>query len=406
MVYQDISKPVDLNQLGCKKSTANLMDRFFSFLIDYFVISPFVFFLLYTTFNNGFNFLKSNPTAPENDLFFWILAATYILYFSLIQSLFVAVWRATPGQFFLKVRIEFNETQNIIFLRTFLRQLGFWFSFLFLGLPFLSVMTNKARRTFYDRISDTYIVSTKEEENSSYLSFENEFKYWQSFMATMVVFVGLLFTAYVWKNYSKVVQRVASFADLQDKSFFCEDLKALSLDERLSVAVALNLADQLSDECLDKESDFVLWKQRKSDYSLAYYAKSLTVEDTKKEKTYLKQACSGQNVNNFQALTTGCKLAYSFLNNKFEVLYQDLDAETFLTASLKYELSLNLDKSEDVEANLATIDKFNSFKIIKKYQVIEMLSQQAATEGRAPASNGSNVELESHKKILDLIGEL
>jgi hypothetical protein len=35
-----------------------------------------------------------------------------------------------------------------------------------------------------------------------------------------------------------------------------------------------------------------------------------------------------------------------------------------------------------------------------------MLSQQAATEGRAPASNGSNVELESHKKILDLIGEL
>ena len=108
-------------------------------------------------------------------------------------------------------------------------------------------------------------------------------------MATMVVFVGLLFTAYVWKNYSKVVQRVASFADLQDKSFFCEDLKALSLDERLSVAVALNLADQLSDECLDKESDFVLWKQRKSDYSLAYYAKSLTVEDTKKEKTYLNK---------------------------------------------------------------------------------------------------------------------
>jgi uncharacterized RDD family membrane protein YckC len=247
---------------------ANLMDRFFSFLIDYFVISPFVFFLLYTTFNNGFNFWKSNPLAPENDLFFWILAVTYILYFSLIQSLFVALWRATPGQYFLKVRIEFSETQNIIFLRAWLRQLGFWFSFIFLGLPFLSVMTNKARRTFYDRISDTFIVSTKE-ENFSYLGFENEFKYWQSFMATMVVFVGLLLTAYVWKNYSKVVQRVSSFADLEDKGFFCEDLKAVSLDERLSVAVALNLADQLSDECLDKESDFVLWKQRKIEYSLS-----------------------------------------------------------------------------------------------------------------------------------------
>ncbi|MEQ1723111.1 MAG: RDD family protein, partial [Pseudobdellovibrio sp.] len=356
--------------------------------------------------NNGFNFWKSNPTAPENDLFIWILAATYVLYFSLIQSLFVAVWRATPGQFFLKVRIEFNETQNIIFIRAFLRQLGFWFSFLFLGLPFLSVMTNKARRTFYDRISDTFIVSTKEEENSAHLGFENEFKYWQSFMATMVVFVGLLFTAYIWKNYTKVVQRVSSFADLQDKRFFCEDLKGVSVEERLSVAVALNLADQLSDECLDKESDFVLWKQRKSDYSLAYYAKSLTAEDAEKEKTYLKEACTGQDVNRFAGLTMGCKVAFSFLNDKLEELYQDLDAETFLTASLKYELSLNLQKSDDVAENLAKIDKYNTLKIIKKYQVIEMLSRQATNQGRAPASSGSEGEVDARKKIIDLIGEL
>jgi uncharacterized RDD family membrane protein YckC len=406
MVYQDISKPVNLNQLGAKKSTANLMDRFFSFLIDYFVISPFVFFLLYVTFSNGFVFWQANKTAPENDLFIWILAVTYALYFSLIQSLFIAVCRATPGQFFLKVRIEFSETQNIIFLRAFLRQLGFWFSFIFLGLPFLSVMTNKARRTFYDRISDTFIVSTKEEVNSSPLGFENEFKYWQSFMATMVVFVGLLFASYIWKNYSKVVQRVASFAELQDKRFFCEDLKGVNIDERLAVAVALNLADQLSDECLDKESDFVLWKQRKSDYSLAYYAKSLITQDGEKEKKYLKQACSGQDVYSFEALTLGCKVAYSFLNDKLEELYQDLDAETFLTAALKYELSLNLNKSGEVKANLAKIGQYNTLKIIKKYQVIEMLSQQELTQGRAPASTSSDIEVGARNKIIDLIGEL
>ena len=117
MVFRDISSSFELNKLNQKKSTAHLMDRFFSFLIDYLIISPFVLFLLYMTFSNGFNFWRSNPTAPENDLFVVVLSFSYIFYFCVIQSIFITLWKATPGQYYLKIKIEFHESDDLIFFR-------------------------------------------------------------------------------------------------------------------------------------------------------------------------------------------------------------------------------------------------------------------------------------------------
>lgn len=406
MVFRDISSSFELNNLNQKKSAAHLMDRFFSFLIDYLVISPFVLFLLYLTFSNGFIFWKSNPMAPENELFFVILSFGYILYFCLIQGFFITLWKATPGQYFLKIKIEFNESDDLIFIRAFFRQMAFWVSFLFLGIPFLSMLTNKKRRTFYDRIGDVSVVSTKNEVD--FFTFEKEYKYWQSFMATLVLFVGFLASAFIWKTYSKVVQRNLSFSALQEKLFFCEELENVNSNERLQMAIALNLTNQLTDICLDREADFVLWKQKKSDYSLAYYAKSLTTNDNEKEISYLKQACYGQNTDKFSSLSLGCKISYSFLNNKTEELYSDLNDDNFLNASLKYELSLILKKSEEIESNFAKIEKYNSIKSVKKYQIIEMLpkSIRPTVSERAPAGMKSVNTSDDNTKIINLIEEL
>ena len=105
MVFQDISSSFVLNDFAKKKSAASIVDRLFSFIIDYLVISPFVFFLLRLTFNNGIIFWKSHPEAPESDLLVLLLIFTYVVYFSLIQSAFIAMWKATPGQYFLKIKI-------------------------------------------------------------------------------------------------------------------------------------------------------------------------------------------------------------------------------------------------------------------------------------------------------------
>ncbi len=406
MVFQDISASFELNQLHKKKSTPNLMDRFFSFLIDYLVISPFVLFLLYFSFNNGFNFWKQNPLAPENELFVFIFSVGYVAYFSLIQALFISVWRATPGQYFLKIRIDFHESQDLIFLRALSRQLAFWFSFALLGIPFLSVMTNKKRRTFYDRIADVSVVSLKHEfENFTY---DLEFKYWQSFVATLIIFVGFLFSAFIWKSYSRVVARTASFVALKEKGLFCEELEGLAIDERLPTAVALNFAGQLTDSCLDQEADFVLWRQKSSDYSLAYFAKSLTAEDVSKEKKYLRQSCSDQKTDDYSSLSAGCKYSYSFMTGEIDRLYDELKSDNVLDVVMKYELGRILEKNEETEKNFAKIEKFNSLKLVKKYQVVEMLSEKAGSRAeRLPASADSEVnEMERNEKIIELIGDL
>lgn len=404
MVFHDIGNAFELNQLGQKRSTASLMDRFFSFMIDYLVISPFVLFLLYTTFNNGFNFWKQNPSADENELFVLIFSIGYVGYFCLIQSLFIALWRATPGQYFLKVRCDFHEAQELIFLRALARQVSFWLSFALLGIPFLSVMTNRKRRTFYDRIGDVSVVSTKYEPESH--SGDLEFRYWQSFVATLVVFVGFLFSALVWKNYTKIVNRSSSFAALYEKHYFCSEVENINSEDRLQVAVALNFAGQLTDSCLDREADFVLWKQKFSDYSLAYYAKSLTTDDSKKEKSYLEQACAGQLTEKFGSLTQGCKIANSFLTGETEKLYGDLKDDNFLSAAMKYELGLVLEKQEDLNENLAKIDKYNSIKLVRKYQIIEMLSQRSAAPERAPANAEDQPGSEHFDKIINLLEAL
>lgn len=406
MVYQDISGDIKLNNLEKLKSVANVPDRFFSFLIDYFIISPFVFFLIYITFNNGFKFLESNPAAEENFLFFVILAFCSAVYFSLIQSFFIWKWRATPGQYYLKIKIDFQENQSHLFLRAMIRQTSFWLSFALLGIPFLSILAQRSRKAFYDRLANVSVMSKKTE--AVFFQFENEYKYWNAVMSTLVVFVGFLFSFAVVKTYSKIVNRVPSFAVLQNKNYFCEEVKNIKLEERLSVAVALNLVNQLSDDCLDKEADFALWKQKKSDYSLAYYAKSLTAENGETERDYLRQSCSGQELDDFSHLSMGCKMSYSFLNNTFDNLYESLDESSFFGAALKYELSVALEINNDVKPNFAKIDKFNTLKLIKKYQIVELLSNQSVQTNRQPASVDSdmNNEMPNNEKLMDLIEEL
>lgn len=413
MVFQDISNSFELGSFVQKNRAANLTDRFFAFLIDISVILPFVFFLLYLTFSEGFNFWRSEPSAPESAMFTFIILFCFMFYFSLIQSLFVVYFNATPGQYFLKIRLQFQESSDFIFLRVFFRQFSFWCSFAFLGLPLMGMLTNKARQTFYDRMGAILVVTKKSVEDS--LAFENEYRYWQSFMATLVVFSGLLIGILVWRHYHQIIQRTASFIALDEKNYFCKDLKEVELTERLPLAVALNLVNQLSDECLEKEANFVLWKQKVADESLAYYAKSLVAVESENERDYLEQSCKGQDIErstiNYANLTLGCQLSYSFLNNKFDELYLVLRASselTFLNNVLKYELSQMLHKTDDIKSNFSVIKQYSllhtpgypAARLIKKYQLLEMISQKnLGFSARTPASDDVNKDTSEDEMI-------
>jgi uncharacterized RDD family membrane protein YckC len=379
MVFQDISSHVELNKIGQTKSTAQMVDRFFSFVLDYLIISPFVMFTLYSVFSNGFRFWKTNPLAAENELFIALLAVCFVVLFALVQTFFVSIWNATPGQYFLKIRFEYEDEGALKLLKIFIRQILFWMTFILLGIPFISVMTNSKRKTFYDQVANVTVVSRK--LDNFVLGFESEFKYWRALMATMTLFVGFLATAFIMQNYNKIKNRTISFNEFKEKNFFCEDLKAVEQKERLPVAIALNLVNQLSDACLDREADFVFWRLKEADLSLAYFAKSLTVNNTEKERIYLAQACEGQTPIENTQVDFGCKVAWHFKEAKFEELYTQLQTGTLLADVLKYELGLILNKSSAKQSNFQALKTYGDLKLVKKYQLTEILEDLLSQPG-------------------------
>lgn len=398
MVYQDLS---DKNQSISEefKYKVSLLDRFFSFLIDYLLLSPFVSFFLFLFFKDALRYWKQNPTAPEQAALTLLLGICYVIFFSLIQALFICIWRATPGQYFLKIKIVFENGEGLIFWRAFCRQIGFWASILFLGIPWMALMAHPQQKTFYDRIADCRVFSRK--RIADFIGFEVEHRYWQSFMATLILFVGFILVAFLMGQFREIENRTESFKQQEKKELFCAELKGVNPSSRLELAIAMNLVGQLSDDCLDRESDFVLWTNKKKDLSLAYYAKSLTEEDRDTEKKYLAQACNEDS----QAL--GCKISQAFQDSEFEKLYDDMKSQkSILAATLVYELSTILSHNQDTQWGFSRLAGFDSSKLMKKYILKEILVRKAQVD-RIPASiEDIEAKTEMDERALQIIEEL
>lgn len=402
MVYRDLSgkNQAVSNQVKYEAEyKAPLLDRFFSFLIDYLLFSPFVSFFLFLFFKDALRYWKQNPTAPEQAALTLLLGGCYVVFFSFLQALFIRVWRATPGQYFLKIKIVFEHGNGLIFWRAFSRQIGFWISILFLGIPWMALMAHPQQKTFYDRIADCRVFSRK--KSADFAGFEIEHRYWQSFMATLILFVGFILVAFMAAQFREIENRTESFKQHDKKDLFCAELKGVNPSSRLELAIAMNLVGQLSDDCLDRESDFVLWSDKKKDLSLAYYAKSLTEEDEDGESKYLFQACSDDP----QAL--GCKISKAFQNAEFEKLYDEMKSQkSVLAATLVYELSGILGHNEDTQWGFSKLAGFDSSRLMKKYILKEILLHKAQPD-RIPASvEDIETEAEMEERALQIIEDL
>ncbi len=397
MVYLDISDN-HFSSDQVFKYKASLMDRFFAFLIDYLIFSPFISFALFLLFQDAIRYWRQNPTAPEQTAITCLLGLCYVGLFSALQSVFIAVWRATPGQYFLKIQIHFEYNENMIFWRAFCRQFGFWLSLFFFGIPWLALMAHPQQKTFYDRLADARVFSKK--QSSQFFGFEIENRFWQSFMATMMIFVGLIFFSVVMIQYRDITDRTQSFKQADQQNHFCSELKGVKSSSRLQLAIAMNLIGQLSDDCLDREADFVLWKQKDSDLGLAYYAKSLTESDSSKEKKYLSEICALGNEDGM-----ACRLTKAFESADFETLYGYLKKQdSVLATTLTYEFGLILGKDLDRQKNFDKISEFDSTKIMKKYLLTELISATPESNQRKPASEDEQSDRED--QVLELIKDL
>ncbi len=405
MVYHDGQPFVHASHLIPLKP-ATVLERVLSFFLDYIVLAPLVSFLNLILFQKEMIGWKNANGSAEFAPYIFGLIITFVLFFSLLQSFFIYFLRATPGQYFLKVRMQTTNESGFLFLRVLLRQITFWFSVPFLGIPWLAVMAHPESKTFYDRFTEMSVVSLKTKQH--FFKFELEKKFWRSFVATMSLFFAFFVFALVWKNYTAVKNGSYTFEKLKKENFFCAEIDGVQQQLRLETVIALNLVGQVADICVDKEADFILWNSNNNELkSLAYYAKSLTVAETDSEieENYLKQACS-----DVQSKAFGCQIASAFRNENLNLLYKSLKTEkkskNLLAATLTYELSLVLGYSTESLRHFQSLKKFDNQKPIKKYIVSEMISTIGSKSGREPASLKQNSKEREMKYLQKLLVEL
>lgn len=411
MVIPDFSehfknKNLDLNSKGTYPASA--IDRFFSFVIDYLIFSPVVSFFLITIMRDSVQIFRTQPLGQESTVIILSLVVSYVFLFSGLQSLFIVYWGGTPGQVFLKLQTHFENDRHFIWVRAFQRQVGFWFSFLFLGLPWMKVLLHKRHQTFYDRIADAEIITNKVGDNNL-LKFENEKSYWRSLYATIIIFVIGLSIGFIWNQQKKLASGFYAYKHIENKNYLCNELTGVKLVERLQVAVTLNLVDKLSDDCLDQEADFVLWhglnagvSSTSANLDLAYLAKSLTTADDEAERKYLKLVCD-QNAKNLS-----CYLSRAILKSDTSELLSYLQTDSsFLSTVLKYEFSVK--NSRYQRELLSQLSTFTDNRQVKKYLLTERLRLTNLDSSRMPASRAEEDDLfnnDNQTEIQKLVEEL
>lgn len=414
MVYPSLSDDNNSFLKSNEPVLASVFQRLLSVMLDYFILSPVISFIVVIMFSDGLKLYQQFPDSKESLSIFLQIGMGFVFMFTFLQALFISMAGGTPGQLFTKIFVQFdlvsgqnNEYNQIdIFFRAWLRQIGFVFSIFCMGLPFAAILYHPKRRAIYERMTESSVKTFVKNPVHILNWGVAEKRYVSVFASTFFIFCLGIGVFSFHSMYQKTLASNLTYTDLNKVGHFCSELDSIKQENRLNVAAAMSLAGQLSDRCLNLEADFVLWRDYSSGSqnpkSLAYFAKYLTATDEDTELEYLSQTC---------AQDTGseaCQIAEAFKGGNFqELLNQKRLKETnLLNAVLKYEITKFL--KSDVESSLEDVETYATFKLVKKYIVNEKLSllgqRSSKDSGRRPAS--AKQSLTEIEKIQNRVNEL
>lgn len=385
MVYQDISNTnSDTNSSGPTKVSASFFQRLLAVIIDYFIFTPVVSFLIVVFFSSGLQMYKQFPDSPEAEIILLQCGFFFVFLFSFLQALFICYAKATPGQLFTKSYIAFENQDFSLLLQAWLRQMGFFISIGLLGIPFIAIFYHRNRQTFYERFTETTVLSRTDAFQVPLIMGDKERRYLGAGVATFFLFTLALAMLSLKNNYNQTVNAATTYEEIrqvvQNKLQKCQELKDIKQENRLKMAIALNMVGVLSDQCLDSEADFVLWhtfaKNNEQldpayNHSMAYLAKFMTAQNDEDEARYAQAACHTPQ-------DRGCTLATAFNHKTYNefLAYLATEKNDFLTDTLKYELSV-LAKKPTAEL-LKKLEAYSSHKFVNKYVTLEELHQLSA----------------------------
>lgn len=367
MVFPDLNS----YELTSQKYKPLVPIRVLSFVIDYFIFAPVISFLVLVFFHSGVDIYRSFPKSEEAQSVFTFLLLGYVILSTFFQALFMSFMGATPGQYFLKLHVEFKNTQYPVFLQAWARQLGFVVSILLLGIPFLKVLADENGQCFYEKMTESKVLSKWPMDSNSYFAkaIDIDRKFWSASLATISSFLIALGLVMFWKNYQFVLTSPDTYAKMKSKKKTCTEFVHLDSTDRLRYAIAMNLVGTVSDNCLDQEADFVLWRNFTDDRALAYFAKFVSSTNERLENRYLEQACSED------PASEGCYWATTFTKNNFaEIRNSPEMARTILGKVLLYEFASKGNTKKRIQA-FNDLKEYAAHKSVKKYLLLENLHE-------------------------------
>ncbi len=385
MVYVDLNSEYISNNKknNSQNSLASIPMRILSFIIDYLLFTPVISFLVIVFFNDGVRLYKDQSNTLDAMFMFGILAIIYVFFVTFFQALFITFNKATPGQFYLKIYIDFEQNEVPIFIRAFIRQVGFAISLLSFGIPFLQILIDLKRNAFYEKITNSITRSrylTNEKSYFHFFNLENDRRYWASSISVFYVFILVVAAISVMQKYQYFLTTPFSYNKIKDKDLSglsvnseyskCQEFTKLKLEDRLSWMIPLNMVGVVSNDCLNKEADYALWNTYSSDLSLAYFAKFMTAEKPDLEQKYLKESCQNQNYLKLQKQSEGCYWSKIFLQKN----YNEMKIQKDNPLSLVFNYELNEELTEDQKWQLLLqLQSISEFKAVKKFIILEAM---------------------------------
>lgn len=305
MVYINLSEDVHL-ETATETHRASAFSRFFSALLDYFILAPVITFVMVIFFRDSVKLITHISDSSSQAILFQ-LAFFAAMLFTGVQTAFIYLYGATPGQNFLKLYITFEQKPSNLFFQIWFRQLGFAFSVLCLGLPFLAVVYHKKHRTFYDRLAECDVVSTIPEARglATFTVHDTDKKYLSATVSAVMCFISFIFIFTALQSHDVLLEKSQITAKASSHLKKCFVIEDQNQQQRLKTVLALNILNLTSDDCALSEADEVLNRVKVSqkegppkaeNVSMAYFVKfyvgQKTAERSLNQAEYFKYACN------------------------------------------------------------------------------------------------------------------
>jgi uncharacterized RDD family membrane protein YckC len=243
-------------------------DRFAAFVIDHLIVLAPILALLRAPFERQWK--EALLLGHETMIAVQILNAGLVMAACLLvyHVTFLRLVGGSLGQLIMGLRVvsswssEAQPTRlglwNIV-----LRNVAWLLTPVLLGIPFFAMWSDERRRTWYDRVSDSMVVTVKHHKaaQTPHLFHKSVV---EGFFAAVFLFAIFAVTSYLWRGATTDQLELTLSSTLEDDGVVCEGISDVQSDwptedgreaQRLSVVLSLFLADQLDESCLEREFD-------------------------------------------------------------------------------------------------------------------------------------------------------